>query len=533
MTAILQVFLTGITNKWIQVIIYTIACLTTCCIYYGWQPFSAMMFHSGAYEWRCTTNDIDDPDGLVLCTEQDKAVTLLYSIAAGSEYISAAVGGIMLDHVGPRLTAFIGELIFAVSIALMAYSSQSFQAYIPSIILQGFCVNIVAFPALTMMESWPGRAALVVAIVVGAQSGAALIPSILWKLWNHNVEYSFSGIWMTYLAAIWLPVSVLYILALPRHRSIHANVKEEELPTADSVIISPSTEKLPVTEGDRQERDPDEPIVIVGVAPEAEAKPDKPDHSGTATSVAPVVKSEKSIWSDFFHEVVKIDLVAMGIYNMLLMQQFAYYPSVVRDAISLKMSDFVGWMTPLQAIFSIVIGFAMDYTGTCYVMYGMAATLAFVSLSAGLGPEIQGLQYTVAVVFNFMQSASFNVKYTYVNEMYDPFNFGKLVGVLGIVGGIGVYWNAPITSSTRYKLIFLLFTGIAVFMAILTTFLFIRQKKGVTYKKLTPPSTPASQSPPRAAISENEANQLQQEKKNSIEIAAHKEGPLVADAPPV
>eukprot|EP01057_Protomagalhaensia_wolfi_P000351 Protomagalhaensia_wolfi_Nauph_80__350@NODE_1195_length_1665_cov_26_830258_g917_i0_p1_GENE_NODE_1195_length_1665_cov_26_830258_g917_i0NODE_1195_length_1665_cov_26_830258_g917_i0_p1_ORF_typecomplete_len487_score123_70MFS_1/PF07690_16/9_3e17MFS_1/PF07690_16/1_8e08_NODE_1195_length_1665_cov_26_830258_g917_i01951463 len=422
----------------------------------------------------------------------------------------------------------------------MAYSSRSFQAYIPAIILQGICVNIVAFPALTMMESWPGRAALVVAIVVGAQSGAALIPPVLWSIWNNNMEYTYSGIWMTYLAAIWLPVSILYILALPQHRTIEANAQEKEVPKTDSIIISPSTEKLSINEGYRQQADPDEPVVDPEaqiVDAEAQINPDEPAQTDKTTSVAPVVKSQKSMWIDFYHEVVKIDLIVMGIYNMLLMQQFAYYPSVVRDAISLKISDFVGWMTPLQAVFSIIIGFAMDYTGTCYVMYGMAATIAFVSLSAGLGPQVEGLQYTVAVVFNFMQSASFNVKYTYVNEMYDPYNFGKLVGVLGIVGGIGVYWNAPITASTRYKLIFLLFTGVAVFMGILTTFLLIRQKKGVTYKKLTPPTTPASQShsPSPTAIAEHEANQAQEEKKDSLEIEARREGggPLVADAPPV
>eukprot|EP01053_Blabericola_migrator_P008053 Blabericola_migrator_1__8052@NODE_4133_length_1315_cov_682_866987_g2015_i1_p1_GENE_NODE_4133_length_1315_cov_682_866987_g2015_i1NODE_4133_length_1315_cov_682_866987_g2015_i1_p1_ORF_typecomplete_len163_score24_04MFS_1/PF07690_16/8_9e11TLC/PF03219_14/1_3e03TLC/PF03219_14/0_00015Phage_holin_3_3/PF16083_5/1e02Phage_holin_3_3/PF16083_5/0_055Phage_holin_3_6/PF07332_11/1_9e02Phage_holin_3_6/PF07332_11/0_2ATG22/PF11700_8/0_63Sugar_tr/PF00083_24/0_5DsbD_2/PF13386_6/10Gemini_mov/PF01708_16/1_4e02Gemini_mo len=141
-------------------------------------------------------------------------------------------------------------------------------------------------------------------------------------------------------------------------------------------------------------------------------------------------------------------------------------------------------MTPLQAVFSIVIGFAMDYTGTCYVMFGMCATLIFVSLSTAYGASSLGLSYTVGIVFVFMQSATYNLKYTFVNEMYDPFNFGKLVGFIGICGGIGVYINAPISSGTNYTRVFLAYVFVAVFMALLTAFLFWRQKTGITHKTI-------------------------------------------------
>lgn len=90
--------------------------------------------------------------------------------------------------------------------------------------------------------------------------------------------------------------------------------------------------------------------------------------------------------------------------------------------------------------------------------------------------------YVVAVWFVFIQSATYNVKYTFVGEMYDPYNFGKLVGTIGIFGGIGVYASAPMTSNENYRLMFGILASLSLLMMLFSFFLNMRQVKGHNHK---------------------------------------------------
>eukprot|EP01054_Gregarina_sp_Poly1_P008482 Gregarina_sp_Poly_1__8481@NODE_4_length_26097_cov_247_784211_g3_i0_p5_GENE_NODE_4_length_26097_cov_247_784211_g3_i0NODE_4_length_26097_cov_247_784211_g3_i0_p5_ORF_typecomplete_len526_score53_30MFS_1/PF07690_16/1e03MFS_1/PF07690_16/4_4e21MFS_1/PF07690_16/3_8e06Sugar_tr/PF00083_24/2e10MFS_4/PF06779_14/6_9e05MFS_4/PF06779_14/1_1e02MFS_4/PF06779_14/8_5e02PgaD/PF13994_6/6_7PgaD/PF13994_6/0_8PgaD/PF13994_6/8_8e02TLC/PF03219_14/2_1e02TLC/PF03219_14/1e02TLC/PF03219_14/0_0085_NODE_4_length_26097_cov_247_ len=492
---VLSVLRSGCSNKYARVVIYAIACLTTSCLYFGWQQYSEMLFKNGAYEWLCSPDSELAEGGVALCVDQDKAVTRLYSFANGSEFASAAIGGLLLDHLGPRYTALLGELLFAVAVLLVAFSSESFQAYIPALVLSGACVNIISFPSLVVIESWPTRQALAVSIIVGAQSGASVVAPVLASIWKRHTSFTYAGIWGCYLAIIWAPVVLLYVWALPTRRDYASLVKRQE---TENNSLAEEGFDIPQVEGlDAAEVSSSSEVSSLDPQSSRFTKSEKTSYAVPVLSVSetslsdkvdplvvPEMTTEKQIWRAFWRDVRTTDLIVMAVYFMLQMLQFAYYPSIVRDAISQRISDFVGWMTPLQALFSIVVGFIMDYTGTCFVMFGMSATLMFVSLSVGYGAERLVLQYFVGVVFVFMQSATYNLKFTFVNEMYDPFNFGKLVGLLGIMGGVGVYINAPISSSTRYQLILTIYVGVAAFMGLCTAFLFLRQRRGVTHKTL-------------------------------------------------
>lgn len=442
-------------GPYFKMLTYAIACLTTSCVYFGWQPYSEMLFRQGAYSWLCGEKEV------AICSAQDAAVTRLYSFAQGSEFAFAFVAGLFLDHLGPRKTAIAGQALFALSIILLCFSSQSFQAYIPALFIAGGCVNLVAFPSLVVLEEWPSRQALAVSVIVGAQSGASVIAPILQIIWEKHPQISYFRLWGLYLAIIWLPVASLYIFMLPSHRNY-------------SKLIS----------------QPDENVLLTDLEDNFKMTANQLSAFSTASlalsdETPPVGKAK---WKAFLRDVKTPELVGCAIFMFLLMLQFAYYPSVVRIAISQYMSDFVGWMTPLQAPFSVVIGFAMDYTGTCLVMYFMCAALVFVSASAAISPNRMPLQRAVAIIFVFSQSATYNIKYTFVNETFDPYNFGKLVGFLGILGGVGVYVNAPIVSAGNHRIVFLVYMGVAMFMSLITSFLYLRKRRGKTQKTTRPPT---------------------------------------------
>lgn len=439
------------TNSWFRLFVYCVACLMTSCLYFGWQAYATLIIRSGAYDWKCGhgSTPVEDSGDPALCLEQSKAVSRLYAIANGSEFAFAAVAGVMLDTFGPKITATSGELLQMLSIVLLLLGQEKFAIYPFAMVLTGASVNIICFPALTVMEQWPKRQAFAVSVIVGCQSSASIVAPILKWITDKHPSMSFQKLWGLWLLIIWLPVSLIYIWTLPKARDYKALVADPQLEEGllDAEVIDNTPEEVD----------------------EVEEKA----HGWTQ-------------WKLFFQCLKTFDIWVMAIFCASLMFQFAYYPAVVKDAISMEMSDLVSWLTPLQGPFSFVIGFLMDYTGTTIVMLIMGLTLIFVSLSCAYGADITGLHKVVAVWFIFVQSATYNVKYTFVTEMYDPYNFGKLVGVLGIAGGVGVYCSNPLVESTHYATIFKALTALAGCMIIMTIVIFIRQYMGIHHKTSKP-----------------------------------------------
>ncbi|EZG66552.1 major facilitator family transporter [Gregarina niphandrodes] len=510
-------------NPYVRLVIYCLACLFTSCLYFGWQAYSAMIIKSGAYAWKCDPGSpTEDPDDPASCLEQSKAVSGLYSLANGSEFVCAAVAGVMLDTFGPQVTASIGETLHLLSILCLIFATEKFRVYTLAMVLAGACVNIICFPALTVMEHWPRRQALAVSIIVGCQSAASVVAPMLNAIWKKHPDWRFRSIWGVWLVVVWLPVSALYICCLPRKRDYGALLATSVILRSDEPAVdfdgNPIKRKFSdELDAPRSEREDLETGFGASTSGERTGGYSTPSNhprseharselgSGiemarlrdTSVSTAAAVEEDaaaleeigkgdrtrgKAQWKLFIRCLQTLDIWIMAAFCGLLMFQFAYYPAVVKDAVSMSVSDFVGWLTPMQGPFSFVIGFCMDYTGTTLVMFVMGVTLIFVNQTCAWASENESLMRFTAVWFIFIQSATYNIKYTFVNEMYDPFNFGKLVGVLGIAGGIGVYCSDPLVKSTEYNTILNALTGVAAFMLVLTGFVFIRQMKGVTHK---------------------------------------------------
>lgn len=516
-------------NSWFKLLVYCIACLTTSCLYFGWQAYGNLLIKSGAYSWRCTaasepTTDADDP---ALCLEQSKSVSRLYAMANGSEFAFAAVAGVMLDSFGPKITATCGEMLQFLSIILLIVAGKKFQIYPLAMVMTGACVNIISFPALTVMEQWPNHQAFAVSVIVGCQSVASIVAPIMEKILDLHPGLTFKHLWGYWLLFIWLPVTTLYIWTLPRSRDYHALlVNTIVIPenASDQKIINTEGKRIPQLETTFCNVKHDGSFCDIKCEPKS-----RPIRNGfgdleanmsinggskglvTGGNQDPALPTKGSVvshtfvdsknddggtleskskgwgqWREFFKCLKTFDIWMMAIFCACLMFQFAYYPAVVRDAVGMEISEMIGWLTPLQGPFSFIIGFLMDYSGTTLIMMIMGLSLIFVNLACGLGSDIIPLSKTVAIWFIFVQSATYNVKYTFVNEMYDPFNFGKLVGVLGIAGGIGVYCSNPLVELTNYKTIFIALTAVAVLMIIQTVIIFYRQWNGITHKTIKP-----------------------------------------------
>lgn len=272
-------------GRWVRMIIFLMACFLTAPLYYGWQQYAQMLGRSGAYGWYCGEDHDFDVDGM--CHEQEVAIGRLYSIAAGCEYASAAWGGILLDNVGPRISGFVGELLFGIGTILLMFSSESFPAYIPAMIILGSCVNMVCFPSLVTIETFPQWKGVMVSLMLGAQTAATGIPPIMWAAWRGNPTWTFRGIWGVYLAAFWIPTFILYMIALPSARDFQNILKLQR-----KELLALNTNKQFITEAELED-----PI-------KQELLP---------------VAVKKASWTEFGGNIITLDMMVMGFWFYSMM----------------------------------------------------------------------------------------------------------------------------------------------------------------------------------------------------------------------
>lgn len=163
--------------------------------------------------------------------------------------------------------------------------------------------------------------------------------------------------------------------------------------------------------------------------------------------------------------------------------QYALYPTVLRSTIGPEVSDFFAFFMPTQAIWTIAIGFLTDYTRTPWIMCVMCSCLMGIYAISYSSAKLWA-HLLACVVFTITQGAIFEVKFTFVSEMFDPYNYGKLVGFLGVLGGLGTFTNIPISSSQNTGTVFLVYVCSMPILTGLAYFLGRRQQRGVTYKTL-------------------------------------------------
>lgn len=200
------------------------------------------------------------------------------------------------------------------SVILVIVSGPRLDLLPASMVVTGFAINLIAFPALILEDYFPGRSATTASFVVSCQCLSSIVAPVLWLLWGFFPWWTFGGIWAGYLFFVWIPFSVFYISTLPAKREIS--------------IGQPS---------DQEPREPGE-LVQREVA-EVNSK-------------------------DFKQACCSAPFVLLNLVNVVLMLQVAFYQVIVRRESGTHISDFLGWTMPLQAVWGLILGRIVDRVKT-------------------------------------------------------------------------------------------------------------------------------------------------------------------------
>lgn len=153
-------------GRYFLLVVYVIYAFLTARVYFAWPNLSNLLFRSGAYEWLCNSyleeggpNMQEEQHGgkRYVCEAQNSAVGNIFVTCLAFAFSFSLAAGLLLDYLGPRITAIIGQVMNALAWVLLAFGSESAQTYIAAFIFMGIGSDIGYLPLLSSANLFPGH----------------------------------------------------------------------------------------------------------------------------------------------------------------------------------------------------------------------------------------------------------------------------------------------------------------------------------------------------------------------------------------
>ncbi|KFG63029.1 putative transporter [Toxoplasma gondii RUB] len=171
-------------NRFVLLAVYFVYALLTARVYFAWPNLSNLLFRNDAYIWLCSDNEPDmrlpeNGERRYKCEAQNSEVGKLFVTCLAFAFSCSLVAGILLDFLGAKVTAMIGQLCNLLSWVLLAFAGEGCETYFPAFILMGVGSDVGYLPLLSSANLFPGHEGLVIALLGAAKSASFAMPTIL------------------------------------------------------------------------------------------------------------------------------------------------------------------------------------------------------------------------------------------------------------------------------------------------------------------------------------------------------------------
>ncbi|KAL8453764.1 hypothetical protein Emed_000705 [Eimeria media] len=194
-------------SRFIVLAIYVMYAFLTARVYFAWPNLSNLLFRSEAYAWLCDTylaegnpdmRLAEHGDKRYICEAQNSAVGNIFVTCLAFAFSFSLAAGLLLDYLGPRITAVVGQVMNGLAWILLAFGSETSQTYIAAFIFMGIGSDIGYLPLLSAANLFPGHEGLIVAILGAAKSASFAIPTILDRVEASNVDIGLREVCLGY-----------------------------------------------------------------------------------------------------------------------------------------------------------------------------------------------------------------------------------------------------------------------------------------------------------------------------------------------
>ncbi|KAL8433468.1 hypothetical protein ACSSS7_003858 [Eimeria intestinalis] len=408
-------------NRYVLLLLYAIQTFMTGCVYFGWAPLSAMLLKAGVFSFKCAVDEkgayVDDQrrEGEnYICDEQDASVQSLYVITLAVHCTMSALAGTMMDTLGPKITSVIGQSFHLIGWSLIStLTPKSHAAVYLGFIFMGLGADTAFLPTLLVTRLFPGSAASVITLIGSASSASFAIPLILHSYLTNN---GISGCWwyVGFGPCLFMVIDAL-IMPLKPYKVFEADL----LPAQQSFQGPESPASATTPPLDQQE--------IHDFSPESNIKGLKGGHQ-TAEPV------EVSSDHRFFQTVFSEKYVLVVIYFIAVGWITSFYQEAHDRILVPKARDFLGTVLPFSFIPCILLGKLAEFIGIVPVM-GIVNTCGIMAYAFTL-KRTAATGIISVLWFMIYMSLFVSQVFVYVEETFPSQFFGRLVGIVQLVGGL-------------------------------------------------------------------------------------------------
>ncbi|XP_026190862.1 uncharacterized protein LOC34620849 [Cyclospora cayetanensis] len=472
-------------------IVYMASALLTGCVYFGFHSLRRMLLQSGAYAWLCegdaTVVSVSDgsesevgalsDSDVLLCDMQDAAVSPLITVAMVSHSLMSAVAGALLDRVGPKATAMMGQGFNALGWLLLAVCNSSFPAYVPAFLCMGLGADSCYLPLLKIVNRFSARRATVISLLGVACTASFGVPMVLEAIWRMRPQWEFSTLCWVYI--LMGPGFCLLIAVVLVPWTAFPDVQEQEQegekhgakdrmqqledkghvcpsPVSTDNSINISIETSAGSHMDSVAMQSDGSSMLPKESENAQADiPAAVDTStaGPATAAAPTPgkvvlpaaegETQQRGRSSFMSEFLCVRYLCILILASSQQLAISFFqmagPRLLDPPVGTQMDRYIS----LAFIPCILIGAAIDLFGILPIL-SCINTLGFLAYAFTLAPASYGAHVASLICFCGYISLDSELIFCCINSMFSSTNFGRLAGVCQAAGGIVSLSSIPL-----------------------------------------------------------------------------------------
>lgn len=412
--------------------------LLTGSIYFGWPSLAVMTLKSGGFSSLCTEDAFITDEEIsgssqqqpAICTAQEAAVQHLYSLTLFFMTAASLLAGAMIDSLGSRRTAILGYSLHVLADLCLASSHWAGDAFLYlGFALLGAATDTAFLPVLTASRLFPSNGGFIICILGSAASASFGVPPLLEAIADKlHLQFPLNIFWGYALGGPGLCL-ILACLFLPNSAFLDEGGGDNE-EGQSNFSEQPQYEELEDT-AERQstaDTEREAPPLLFG------------------SCVSNNNENNNLVW---FH-IFSLEFFLLAIYFAVVSCAVVFYQEAPSRYFPPKIIRALEVALPFSFVPCILFGWIADKWGVLWVM-SLATANGLIAYVCALNTNSKGKEgvcgYISVLCFtNFIAIFTSQI-FVYAEKRFPPKHFGKIVGLLQLMGGTVALLCNPVYSA--------------------------------------------------------------------------------------
>lgn len=197
-------------NRFVLLVISLIYTSTSACVYFNWHSMRDILYEAGRYAELNTGDEVDKTNSL-----QYKQINRLYPTTLAIHFTTSVFCGFLYDHIGPKLTAALGQFFNILCWIFLSINTTSFNSTLIGFVFMGLGADTAFIPVLTIANLFPDASTFILTLIGAAASLSFAVPVTLSGVMKLFPGISFTGVCYLYIFVILVPCLITALLLFP------------------------------------------------------------------------------------------------------------------------------------------------------------------------------------------------------------------------------------------------------------------------------------------------------------------------------